>query len=154
MEDKFANDILRLEQEVLALKTCPIKTSTQMMTKSITQDFSVDLDYASYIYQNMAFNKDVTIITITSSNGTNMITDCTLENSGDAENYKLQGRSVSIIPCVGGNICKYRVNVLSSNPTDIDTLKNGGSVVLNYTVALTSTSDFDISVSQEPYSPF
>ena len=150
----FEQEIIRLEQEVLALKTCAIKTSTQMATKSVTQAISYDLDYSAQLMPNFAWGFETVIITMTSTDGTNMLTSCTLENSKDAAGHNLLSRGMQFIPTNCGNVAQYKISVFSRNTTDIQTLAGGGSVILNYNMILTATSDFTVSVSSEPYNPF
>lgn len=154
MEDKFRNEIIKLEQEVIALKTCGIKTSTQMATKAVQQAVSFDLDYMGQMMPNYAWGAYTTVITIESVDGTNMLTSCTLESSDDASGYDLQGRGIYLLQTEAGATSVYKVSAWSRNPTDISTLSGGGSVTLNYTMLLTATSDFTITITQEPYSPF
>lgn len=154
MENSFSDEILKLEQEVLALKTCPIKTSTQMATKSVQQAISFDLDYVAQLMPNFAWGADTVVITMASTDGNNMLTSCTLENSDDASGHNLLGRGIQILHTDAGSTSQYKVSAWSRNPNDITTLSGGGSVTLNYTVLLTATSDFTISISTEPYNPF
>lgn len=154
MENSFEEQIIRLEQEVIALKTCPIKTATQMATKAVQQAISFNLSYSAQLSPNFAWGANTVVITITSTDGTNMLTSCTIENSGDASGHNLQGRGFQIIPTDAGSTSAYKVSLFSRNPNDIATLAGGGSVTLNYTMLLTATSDFTISVSTEPYNPF
>ena len=154
MENTFSDEILKLEQEVLAIKTCPIKTATQMATKSVQQAVSFDLDYVGQLIQNFAWGEDTVVITMTSTDGNNMLTSCTLESSDDASSHNLLSRGIQILHTDGGSTSQYKVSAWSRNANDIATLSGGGSVTLNYTMLLTATSDFTVSISTEPYNPF
>lgn len=150
----FGEEIIRLEQELLALKTCPIKTSTQMATKSVNQPISFDLDYVGQLIQNFAWGENTVIITMESVDGTNMLTSCTLASSADASNHNLLARGIQILQSDCGNVAQYRISATSRNQNDIATLAGGGSVALNYNMILTATSDFTVSITSEPYNPF
>jgi hypothetical protein len=153
MNNTFDNEILKLEQEIIALKTCPIKTATQMATKAVQQALSFNLEMTPFI-QNYCWGENAIILTLTSTDGNAMLTSCTLENSGDASGHNLSGRSVNIRQKECGVTSVYRIYVTSVNNSDYETLDSGGSVTVNYTVLLTGTSDFTVSVTTEPYSPF
>ena len=124
----FEQEILRLEQEVLALKTCPIKTATSMTTKSVQQAVSFNMDYLGQLIQNYSWSARKIIITMTSTDGTNMLTDCTLESSGDAADYNLAGRGVTVVQTDAGSTTQYKVSAWSRNENDISILAGGGSV--------------------------
>ena len=154
MDNKFDDEIKKLEKEVIELKTCPIKTASQMATKSIEQPISYNLTYSAQLSPNFAWGVDTVIITMTSTNGTNMLTSCYVKNSDDASGHNLQGRGLSTIPSKSGSIAQYRISLFSRNPNDIATLAGGGSVTLNYNFVLTATSDFTVDITTEPYNPF
>ena len=151
--NEFDSEILKLEQEIIALKTCPIKTATQMATKAVQQALSFDLEMTPFI-QNYCWGENAIILTLTSTDGNAMLTSCTLENSGDASGHSLSARSVGIRQDECGVTSKYRIYVTSLNNNDYETLDSGGSVTVNYTVLLTCTSDFTVTVTTEPYSPY
>lgn len=152
--NNFDEEILRLEQEVLALKTCPIKTASQMATKSVRQSISFDLVYVSQLIQNYAWGENTVIITMNSVDGSNMLTSCTLENSQDASGHSLRARGISILQTDCGSSAQYKISAFSRNTSDISTLSGGGSVELNYNMILTATSDFTVTITSEPYNPF
>ena len=154
MNNEFDNTIKRLEQEVIELKSCPIKTSTQLQTKTIEQSISFDLVYVAQILPNFCWGSDSIIITMTSTDGTSMLTDCVLKNSDDAAGYDLAARSVTILRTDCGSTSQYSIHAVSRNANDIYELSQGHDVTINYTVVLTSTSDFTISITTEPYQPF
>lgn len=154
MENSFEEEIKRLEQQVIELKTCPIKTASQMATKSIDQPVSYNLSYSAQLSPNFAWGENTVVITMTSTNGTNMLTSCYVKNSDDASGHNLQGRGISTIPTQAGSTAQYKVSLFSRNPNDISTLAGGGSVTLNYNFVLTATSDFTVTITTEPYNPF
>ena len=154
MENKFDDTIKTLEREVLELKSCPIKTSTQLQTKSVDQSISFNMVYVAQLLPNFCWGAETVIITMDSSDGTNMLTDCVLKNSDDAAGHNLASRAVTILRTDCGSTSQYKIHAVSTNPSDISELAQGNEVVLNYTVVLTATSDFTVTITTEPYQPF
>ena len=153
MDNTFEQEIKKLEQEVIDLKTCPIKSSAQIMTKSIDQPVSYDLTYFSQVPLNFVWGINTVIITMTSTDGKAMLTSCYLKNSDDAAGHNLQLRTISILQSSAGTVAQYRASLFSRNQNDISTMYGGGSVTLNYQLVLTATSDFTVSITTEPYNP-
>lgn len=154
MNNEFDNTIRELEQEIIDLRSCPIKTSTQLQTKSVEQSVSFDMVYVAQLLPNFCWGDETIVITMTSTDGTNMLTDCVLKNSDDAAGHNLAARSITIMRTDCGATSQYKIHLVSRNTTDIQKLSQGQQVILNYTLVLTSTSDFTISITTEPYQPF
>lgn len=154
MNNEFEDTIKRLEQEVIDLKSCPIKTSTQLTTKSVDQSASFNMVYVQQLSPNLCWGNDSIVITMTSTNGTNMLTDCVLKNSDDASGHNMDNRTVTILRTDCGDTSQYKIHLVSRNTNDIYALSQGQQVTINYTLVLTATSDFTISTTTEPYQPF
>lgn len=151
----FDERIKRMEEEIIALKTCDIKTATRLATIVKEQDISVGLNIP--IWHGAppppyAFGAKQAIITCTSISGP-MICSCHLKNdAGDVgSSYELSGRSVSVWPKKCGNVWEFAVLIYSKNTADAQTVYDGGSVTVNYTLEITATSDFDMEVRYEYY---
>lgn len=149
----FDERIKKLEQEIIALKTCPIKTATTLATISKTQAISIPLSIPIWHGSPpppYAYGYKQAIITCTSTSGP-MICSCHLKNNeGDVSNYALSGRSVSVFPRKCGSVWEFSVIVYSKG-SDAQVIWEGGSVTTSYTMEITSTSDFTISLSYEDY---
>lgn len=152
----FDERIRRMEEEIVALKTCPVKTATQLMTTSKTQALTFNL--AIPIWHGStpppyAYSAKQAIITCTSTTGP-MICSCHLKNNaGDVSNYGLNARSISVWNKKCGNVWQFSVIVYSDGDgnSDSQTIWQGGSVTVNYTMEITASSDFTMSVSYEDY---
>ena len=150
MEDPFVQRIAKLQQEVLALKTCPIKTCTQFatITKPVNLTFTLTLPPGGF--PTYAYSTKKAIITAVANE--NMVTMCTLKNNaGDVTNYNLSGRTLRISPYQCGSTTIYSVVVYSRSSADIQDVLDGKTVTLNYTVEITASSDMTISTTYEDY---
>ena len=146
----FDERVRRMEEEIVALKTCPTKTATQLATTSKTQALTFNMTIP--IWHGMtpppyAYSAKQAIITCTSTTGP-MICSCHLKNNaGDVSNYALNARSVSVWNKECGSTWQFSVIVYSDGDgnSDAQTIWQGGSVSLNYTMEITASSDFTIS---------
>lgn len=139
---EFDEQINYLKGEITELKTAHIKTATKISTMELNTNvsFSLTLDQLS----GQMFSTERAIITMTSSNSTNMISACYLDG---ATPTNLDSRLVFInrINSDSGKT-KFEVVVFSENENDYNTLIGGGSVNLTYTVKLLGSSKFALSV--------
>ena len=139
---EFDEQINYLKGEITELKTAHIKTATKISTMELNTNvsFSLTLDQLS----GQMFSTERAIITMTSSNSTNMISACYLDG---ATPTNLDSRLVFInrINSDSGK-AKFEVVVFSENENDYNTLIGGGSVNLTYTVKLIGSSKFALSV--------
>ena len=140
---EFDEQIKYLQAEIKQLKTAHIKTATKISTMELNTNvaFSLTLEPLS----GQIFSTQRAIITMVSSNSTNMISACYLDG---ATPTNLDSRFVYInrIHSDSGKV-QFDVSVFSQNQNDYDTLAGGGSVDLNYTVKLIGSSKFTASVS-------
>ena len=130
-----------LEREIRNLKTAYFKTATTIntMTLNETLNFSLTLDTVS----GNVFSTKRAIITLKTSDS-NMINACYLANMTPSS---LDGRVVNIQRLdSNNNEIRYSVAVFSFNANDWQTLYNGGSVDLSYTIQLVGSSEFTSSV--------
>lgn len=149
----FDERIRSMEEEIVALKTCPVKTATQLAT--IQKEQAITLDMTIPIWHGSdpppyAYSAKQAIITCASTTGP-MICSCHLKNNaGDVTNYQLNGRSVSVWNKKCGSIWQFSVIIYSAG-NDAYIIWNGGDVTANYTMQITASSDFTMSVSYEDY---
>ena len=151
MEESFVNKIVKLQQEVRDLKTCPIKTSTQIATttKSINVTFTLTV-HPGGGFPAYAYSTKRAIITAVA--GENMITMCTLKNnSGDVTNYALNGRTLNLFPYQCGSTAIYTTVLYSQNSADIQDILDGKTVTFTYTLDITASSDVTLSVTYEDF---
>ena len=150
--EPFTARVKKMTEEVRDLKTCPIKTATQLATKKKSINLVMDMTIFPTPPYNYAYSVKKAFITATSNDGSNMITSCTVNpNAGDVEDHNLGGRSVSIFSVECGSTATYSAVVFSRNNADIQTLVNGGTVTLYYTIDFICTSDFTLSVRYEDF---
>lgn len=139
---EFDEQIKYLKDEIKQLKTAHIKTATTINTMDLNKNvaFSLTLDELS----GQMFSTQRAIITMTSSNSTNMISACYLDGATPSN---LDSRFIFInrIASDSGKV-KYEVVVFSENENDYIALSGGGSVNLNYTVKLIGSSKFTANV--------
>lgn len=149
----FEEMIKKMEQEIYELKTCPVKTATTMATTQKTQDINIPMTipiWSGSTPPPYAYGYKQAIITCTSTSGP-MICSCHLKNNaGDVSNYNLAGRSISVFPRKCGTVWEFAVLVYSRG-SDAQVIWQGGSVDLDYTMEITATSDFTMSLSYENY---
>lgn len=141
--DLYDEKIKNLEKEIRSLKTTYFKTATTIntMTKNNTVNFSLTLDSLS----GNIFSTKRAIITLNSSDGSNMISACYLYNMTPSG---LDDRFIQIqrLQANAGSI-RFGVAVFSQNYNDWVTLSNGGSVNLSYTIRTVGSSKFTTSVT-------
>lgn len=149
----FDERIKRMEEEIVALKTCPVKTATTMATIQKTQNINIPMTipiWSGSTPPPYAYGYKQAIITCTSTSGP-MICSCHLKNNeGDVTNYDLQGRSISVFPRKCGTVWEFAVLVYSRG-SDAQIIWQGGSVDLDYTMEITATSDFNMTLSYADY---
>ena len=151
MDEPFVNRITKLKQDVLELKTCPVKTCTQLatMTESINVTFTLVV-HPGGGFPSYAYSSKKAYITVTANE--NMITMCTIKNNaGAVTNYNLNGRSITIYPYQCGSTAIYTAVLYSENENDIQDILDGKTVTLNYTLDVTATSNITLTVSYEDY---
>lgn len=137
----YAKRIKDLEREIRNLKTTYFKTATTINTMTLNQtlNFSLTLDTVS----GNIFSTQRAIITLRTNNS-NMINACYLNGMTPSN---LDDRVVNIQRLNSNdNEIRYSVAVFSFNATDWQTLYNGGSVDLTYTVQLVGSSEFSSSL--------
>lgn len=150
--EPFTARVKKMTEEVRDLKTCPIKTATQLATKKKSINISMPMTVHPGTSPSYAYSYKRAYITATSSDGSNMLTSCTLQdNAGDVEDHNLLGRAVSIFSVECGSAATYSAVVYSRNYNDIQTITGGGTLVLNYTIDFICTSDFMLSVRYEDF---
>jgi hypothetical protein len=139
---EFDEQIKYLKDEITQLKTAHVKTATKISTMDLNKNVSFSLMLDALTGQ--MFSTQRAIITMTSSNSTNMISACYLDGATPSN---LDSRFVFInrIYSDSGKV-KFEVVVLSQNQNDYNTLAGGGSVNLNYTIKLIGSSKFTASV--------
>lgn len=141
--DLYDEKIKNLEKEIRSLKTTYFKTATTIntMTKNNTVNFSLTLDSLS----GNIFSTKRAIITLTTSDGSNMISACYLYNMTPSG---LDDRFIQIqrLQANAGSV-RFGVAVFSQNYSDWVTLNNGGSVNLSYTIRTVGSSKFTTSVT-------
>lgn len=150
--EPFTAKVKKIIEEVRDLKTCPIKTATQMATKKSSINISMPMTVHPGVSPAYAYSSKRAFITATSTDGTNMLTSCTVQdNAGDVQSHNLLGRSVTIFPVECGSVGTHSAIVYSRNPNDIQTLVGGGTLTLNYTLDFICTSDFTLSIRYEDF---
>lgn len=146
MPRNFSQDITNLIREAEALKISHIKTATAITTKTVEIPVQIELDSVSpfgTVYSSS--NKKVIAETLTSSRA--MACSLTLNNDGTTViGHDLKLRTVNIIRLQGGDYNEWLVAVTSLNPDDLSIVVGGGTVTLNYTMAITGTSNFTARV--------
>lgn len=138
----FAMKIKALEKEVRALKTTHIKTATTISTMEASASITFNLfmpDAYTIVSDKRA------IITLTTADGTDMISACYLDGVTPA-NLNSRYPFIYRINSPAGQ-AKYEVVLLSQNANDYQTISGGGSVQLNYNLKLIGSSKFTVSVS-------
>jgi len=131
-----------LEKEVRALKTTHIKTATTISTMESSASITFNLfmpDEYTIVSDKRA------IITLTTADGTDMISACYLDGVTPA-NLNSRYPFIYRINSPAGQ-AKYEVVLLSQNANDYQTISGGGSVQLNYNLKLIGSSKFTVSVS-------
>lgn len=130
-----------LQQEIRELKTAHIKTASTIST--IEKTTSVDFTITSPEETTMISTKRA-IVTLTSTDGSNMISACYLDGmtyAGLNNRYVFVKRISS-----GDGVEKFDVLVLSVNYNDYQIISQGGSVNVSYNLKLTASSDFTVSI--------
>jgi len=138
----LAMKIKALEKEVRALKTTHIKTATTISTMEASASITFNLfmpDEYTIVSDKRA------IITLTTADGTDMISACYLDGVTPA-NLNSRYPFIYRINSPAGQ-AKYEVILLSQNANDYQTISGGGSVQLNYNLKLIGSSKFTVSVS-------
>lgn len=150
--EPFTVKLKKIIEEVRDLKTSPIKTATQLATEKKSINITMPMTVHPGASPSYAYSYKRAFITATSSDGSNMITSCTVQNNaGDVQSHNLLVRSVTIFPVECGDIATYSAIVYSRNSNDIQMLVGGGSVTLNYTIDFICTSDFTLSIRYEDF---
>ncbi len=138
----YDEKIKNLEREIRNLKTTHFKTATTIntMTRTNTLNFSLTLDSLS---GNM-FSTKRAVITLTTSDGSNMISSCFLSNITPSN---INDRFIQIQRLQSGTgTTRFGVAVFSQNYNDWVALNGGGSVNLTYVVQTVGSSRFTTSV--------
>lgn len=135
----FSNLFNWIKKEILALKTIKPKTASVMKTQR--KSVSISLPLTIYAYQPMSSR--AAIIKATSTDGSDMLASCTLKGVSTLNN-----RIVIVQRTPGSTgVAEFAVFVAYGNSTDLETLRNGGSVTVNFNVDVTATSDINLGVS-------
>lgn len=135
--------IKNIERELLNLKTTHFKTATTIstMTQNNTLDFSLMLDSLS----TNVFSSQRAIITMTTVDGTDMLSACYLVGMNPTN---LDSRTIQVQRLQSGaGVVRFGIAVFSQNPNDFNTLSQGGTVQLSYTIQSVGTSQFTTSIS-------
>ena len=139
----YDEKIKSLDREIRSLKTTYFKTATTIntMTKNDTVSFSLTLDNLS----GNIFSTKRAIVTLTTSDASNMISACYLYNMTPSG---LDDRFVQIqrLQPTSGSV-RFGIAVFSLNYNDWVTLSNGGSVNLSYTIRTVGSSKFTTSIT-------
>lgn len=141
--DLYDKRIKELEREIIALKTSYVKTATTIAiaTKTTTVSFSLTLDTLS----GNVYGDQRAIVTLTTNNETEMISACYIANMTPDT---FDDRIVDIVRLDSDeNTARFGVAVFSQSYEDWQTLYNGGSVSVSYTLQLVGSSNFSVSVS-------
>lgn len=139
--DSFTKLLAWVKNELLALKTATIRSSTQMATiaKSININFTLEKTPTGTSTTSTQ-NAIITAIPIISQPMLAQIT----ENLSDLDNRRfitarLTGENNAIV---------FYVSILG-NDNDLAIINSGGTVSLSYSLDVTATADFNISVRYE-----
>lgn len=142
-ENLYNQKIISLKNEIRYLKTAHYKTATKISTmqNSVSINFSLFLNPDTYeIYGDKR-----AIITLTTSDNSDMISSCYIDEVGPSLVSDYRFVSVDRITSDVGKV-KYEVIVMSQNPDDYTTLIGGGSINLNFTATLIGSSRFITSI--------
>lgn len=144
----FADDIIKAEQELHALKDVYIKTASGLET--IKKPVGV-IDFPLTLGFGEAYCANALKVSVQTGDGTNQICMLTLEPTDSAEGYNMDDRTVNIWQTTSvGELTEYVVAVGSLNATDIQDLYDGVDVTLHYSFSVTGSSDFTISTDWIP----
>lgn len=142
-EKLYDKKIKDLEREIRLLKTSHFKTATTIstMTKTTSVSFSLTLDQMS----GEVYGTQRAIITLTTTDGSDMISACYLTGVTPSN---IDDRIVGVKRLQAGNgTVRFGVDVFSNNYNDWNTLYNGGSINLSYSLQLIGSSEFNVSVA-------
>lgn len=138
-EQLYAEKINAIEREITTLKTAQTKSAATIVMATDT----VNLNFTLRDVNTMASDKRA-IITLTTDNGEDMISSCYLVGitpSNYNNRYCFIDRGQ---PSMSESV--FEVYVYSANSDDWQTLEDGGTVNLSYTVQLIGSSAFTTSV--------
>lgn len=138
--ERYAKRITDLEREIRELKTAHYKTATTISTMTETMLLSFDLK----LYDYEIWSDKRAIITLTTTDGSNMISACYLNvkvPSSLNDRFWYINRLSS-----GDGEAKFEVLVYSQNNDDWTTLFNGGSVTVVSNVQVVGSSEFTYSI--------
>lgn len=143
-EELYDRKILDLEREIRELKTAHYKTATTISTITKTTSVSFTLAFLDMLTMQIWSTKRA-IITVTTTDSSNMISACYLKGV-TASNLNNRFAYVKRLASTDGQV-RFEVYVYSVNNDDFNTLYNGGTVNLSYTLEIIGSSDFTTSVS-------
>lgn len=141
MDNGLAKLLNDAKQEIEALKVANVSSSVQTATtlKSISTDFSLRKTRVAGGTVSNQYAK----LTIAPSNDQPILAQCTQDVTD------LAGREMRTARIIGsGNSIIFYIWV-SGNPSDYSIIDSGGSVNLSYTIDVTATTDFTISLTYE-----
>ena len=151
--DEFWMRINNIGKEIKNLKTAHFKTASTIDTMSANGSLTFDLKlYGNPLAYWEIFSKKRAVITLTTTDNTNMISALYLRGvtpSNTNNRYIFTHREAS-----GQGEAKFSVYVYSQNEDDFNTLSGGGTVTLNYGIQGVGSSQFTMSIAYEEINPW
>lgn len=141
----FVNRLKALDSEINALKTAAYFGTASLSTISKTAQVAVELEH--YTLNNgaddYAQSKQICTMEIDADGGADYLSSIELV-SGQNE---MKGRRCWIISNMRSGKKAYEFQVALGSQSDINTLKNGGTIKFNLTFRVTCTSNFTLNVT-------
>ena len=143
-EQEFSNKITTLEKEIIALKTLMVKSSAGLATT--VKQTSINLKMTA-LYPQYAIECEGEKVAIIQLNEESAMISSLYYLS---QNKPTDKRYLSVLR-IGKN--KFIVRAQSQNESDIQKIKNGQSLTLNFNLNAIGTSDFSINTNyiNSPY---
>ena len=139
----FSQEIIRLEEELEAIKSAYIKTAAAVKTKTTNFGRTFALNQSD---GSSAWCQQRLTVTVTTVDGSSQL--CELYHNGHGS-YTMNKRQIVTEKRKVGSATTFQVNVNSLLASDIQTIMNGGSVSLSYDFTIIGSSDYNFSTSWE-----
>lgn len=138
----FEDEVKQLENELNALKTVYTKTASVVRVKTTemaVQRFTLDTGLPEEVACSQALK-----VTVATRDDTNMLCDMVLRPAGSASGYNMNMRQVVFNKQQVGSDYIFVVDAASRNVNDINIVMGGGSVQVDYYLAVVGSSDYTI----------
>lgn len=142
----FSQEIIRLEDELEAIKSAYIKTAAAVKTKTTDFNQSIVLNQSD---GTSAWPQQRLIVIVTTTDNSNQLCELYLRPLGAAAGHTMNKRQVITEKRTVGAVTTFQVDVNSLLASDIQTIIGGDSISLDYYFTIIGSSNYIYSTVME-----